>query len=204
MIIASAVIHALDYDFDGNGDIMGWETAAADLVALAAVLTALFFISKYIRRGFRRIRIWSSSINHLVVATQEFLDDWRGTPSEGGVPATPGVMETIAILKHNQEDIQEKAALTAEIAHNVAEAQITTAAEVTARFDKGSATMAKLSEDVARLERTTKAIAKIVDYELATNGGGSIKDDTNASSINSAQIKKAMVDSGMMHEETGD
>lgn len=211
MHIVSTVAYALEWDFDGDGLINPFERGVIILVGIAAILTALFLIAKYVRRGFRRLRIWFRSINHLIQAIQEFLDDWRGTPSEGGVPATPGIMQRMHMLESNQTTLMQRQGEIADVAIGVAKAQETTATEVTARFDRGSEKMDALAASIAATNDRVCKIETKVTTELSPNGGSSIKDNVTKATADAEiavreveKIKKSLILAEIMDPDEDD
>jgi hypothetical protein len=67
-----------------------WVAALAALAGI--VLTVLGWLLRRLWRAFRR--------------TDQFLEDWNGTPADPGHERRPGVMERLAQLEHGMADIQ--------------------------------------------------------------------------------------------------
>ena len=62
------------------------------LLAWAGGFTAVSAAFGVVWRGLRGVR-------RLCCSLEEFLDDWRGTPSRDGVPGHPGVMARLACIE---------------------------------------------------------------------------------------------------------
>lgn len=69
-----------------------WVTAITALAAI--VLGLLGWAGRKAWNGFRR--------------TDQFLEDWAGTPADGGHSARPGVMERLANLEHSMADVRSQ------------------------------------------------------------------------------------------------
>jgi hypothetical protein len=149
MLAIAAATWAVDYDFNGDGVVLGWETFFASAVLLAVGITALigcaYALVKLIRPAWRFIQ-----------RLNQFTQDWAGHEGDPdrGIDVQPGVMQRLHTLETNQVEMKE-----------TAKAIVTEQASAATLFQRGSERFEELGDKI-----------DVIEHEITTNGGESVKD----------------------------
>jgi len=157
----------IEYDFNADGVVLGWETVFATAVAMAIALTALFIFGKLLVASLRPVVRFFKRLD-------QFTRDWAGSEADEalGIEHRDGVM----VRLHNLEvgTVEIKSSLSA---------VTTEQASAAALFRAGTEHMADLQTQIDQIQLK-------VNTELSDNHGSSTRD----ASVKALEIVRAVAE----------